>query len=184
VGDSIPWIGAAFSFWVLLAARFPQAELEMLPAPVALVLALIIALPVRMPAAAAVIVAAALARAGLHYEAAVVFAVLAAAPGASELAKITREAGRRMALWLVAGIVLPLLAVGAVAVVVDSILVPLHAPPFPKLGSRFALLVLVVLGMRAAFDRGLRGLLSKVFPSHDTASHEPSSEERAASATV
>jgi hypothetical protein len=178
VTDSIPWIGAAFAFWVLVVARFPQRELEMLAPPVALGLAVLVAVPARVPAAAAVIVAAALEYAGLRFEAAVAFAVLAAAPGASELARIAGKAGTRAALRLAAGFTLPVVAVAGAAIAAESILAPLHTAPFAKVGSRFALLLLVVLGMRAAFDRGLRGLLLKVFPSHDTASHDASSSER------
>jgi len=170
---------------VLLAARFPQRGLEILSAPLALVLAALVAIPVRVPIAASVIVAAALEQAGLRFEAAVVFAVLASAPGASELAKIAREAGRRAAFELLAAITLPVIVIGAIAVAAESVLLPLDVPPLPRFGSRFALLLLVVLGMRAVFERGLRGLLSKVFPSHDTASHdEPSSGASAASVTV
>jgi hypothetical protein len=185
VSDSIPSIFAAFSLWVLLAARFPQRELELLSVPVAIALAALVAVPVRVPAAAAVIVAAALEHAGLRFEAALVFAVLAPAPGARELARTAREAGRGAALRLVFAITLPVLAVGALAVAAESILLPLDAPPFPELGSRFALILLVVLGARAAFDRGLRGLLLEVFPSHDTASHdEPSRRGGAAPAII
>jgi hypothetical protein len=135
-----------------------------------------VAIPARVPAAAAVIIAAALERAGLRFEAAVTFTVLAAAPGASELGRIAVEAGTRAALRLVARFTLPVLALAAAAAAAEGILAPLHTPPLPNAGSRLALLLLVVLAMRAAFDRGLRSFLSKVFPSHDTASHdEPAS---------
>jgi hypothetical protein len=176
MSESVPWIGAAFAFLALMASSFPERALETLSLPVALALAVVVALPARVPTAAAVLIAAALARAGLRYEAALVFTLIAPAPGTAELSELAHHRGKGAALRLAFGIVGSALAVGCLAAVGQSFLASHTGPLFPMLTSPLALLVLAVLGVRAAFDRSLRGLLLQIFHSHDTASHAETSD--------
>jgi hypothetical protein len=147
----------------------------MVSLPVALALAVVVALPARVPTAAAVLVAAALERAGLRFEAALVFTLIAPAPGTVELTELAQHRGKGAALRLAFGIVGSALAVGFLAAVGQSFIASRMAPLFPTLTSRLALLVLAALGVRAAFDRSVRGLLLQIFHSHDTASHAETS---------
>jgi hypothetical protein len=179
IGGSVAWIGAAFAFFTLMVSRFPQVALEAIPLPVALALAVVVALPARVPAGAALLIAVGLERGGLPFPAALVFALLAPAPGAVELTAIAHRAGRSAALRLALACVLSALGLGVVTALGASLVAPYTAPLFPKLAPRFAMLLLAALAVRAVFDRGLRGLLLEVFPSHDTASstESPRAEE-------
>jgi hypothetical protein len=138
-----------------------------------LVLAVVIALPVRIPAVAAVIIADAFARSGLRLEAAVVIAVLGQAPGAVELAAIARRESPRASARAALTLALSGLAIGAVAAVVQHALSLSTSPLVAGLRSRLPFLVLAALFVRATYERGLRALLLSVFPSHDTAASEP-----------
>jgi hypothetical protein len=171
VSDSIPWILAAFAFFTLMMSSFPQRALEGVPLPAAIALAVVVAVPVRVPAGASIVIAAALNRAGLPFAAALVFALLAPAPGAVELANIAHRRGMKATLWFAATIVLAAVGLGVVAATGGATFVADMRPPFTDLTSRVALFILGALALRAAFDRGLRGLMLEVFPSHDTASH-------------
>ncbi|HEX6765121.1 MAG TPA: hypothetical protein VF103_06575 [Polyangiaceae bacterium] len=171
IGESVPWVAAALVVVALVQGSIPPHSLEILSLPAALGLAVLVALPVRVPPAAAWLMAAALGHAGLRYEAVLVVALLAPAPGAVELAGLARKRGNALAVRTALGLVVSALAAGALAAVVESFEDARPEPLFPTFTPRLALLVLVVLGARAAFERGLRGLLREVFPSHDTATH-------------
>ena len=178
IGNSVAWTGAALAFFTLMASRFPQAALESLPLPVALALAVVVALPARVPAGAAVLIAAGLERGGLPFAAALVFALLAPAPGAVELTAVAHRVGRSASLRLALACVLTALGLGVVAALAASLIAPHTAPLFPQLTPRFAMLLLAALALRAAFDRSLRGLLLEVFPSHDTAGSHAETESK------
>jgi hypothetical protein len=124
-----------------------------------------------VPAGASIVIAAALVHAGLPFAAALVFVLLAPAPGAVEVANIAHRRGGKGTLWFAATVVFAAVGLGVVAATAGAAFVADMRPPFPDFTSRLALFILAALALRAAFDRSLRGLLLAVFPSHDTASH-------------
>jgi hypothetical protein len=169
--ELLPWIGAALVLSTLLASSFPQRALEVLSPAVALGVAVVVALPVRVPPAAALVLAAALERAGLPVGAALVFALLAPAPGAAELLAVAGKARPGAARRLAISAAAAALSLGIAASFATTLFDADAMPPLREMTSRFAFLLLAVLGARAAFEQGVRGLLLHVFPSHDTAAH-------------
>jgi hypothetical protein len=170
LGSSIAWIATAFGLAALLFSSLPGLALS-LSTPVAVLLAAAVALPARLPAGPVLVIVFALEHQGLPQPAALVFALLAPAPGALELARFARRAGTRPVLRLTGALVGIVFFFGIVAAAGRNVLVPLIAPLFPDFKLRAAALVLAALALREVFLRGLRGLLLEVFPSHDTASH-------------
>jgi hypothetical protein len=169
ITEALPWVMAAFVLATLVGSSLPGRPLESLSPGVALALAVLVAFPVRMPPLAAMLVAVTLERAGSSFEAALVFAVLASAPGAVELATIARRARSRAAVRFAVTVALAAVTVGVAVSLVRDFFSPV-APLFPEAAPRLALLVLAALFVRAAFERGLRGVLLPIVPSHDTAS--------------
>ncbi|HEX6276069.1 MAG TPA: hypothetical protein VFZ53_23675 [Polyangiaceae bacterium] len=168
--DALPWVAGAFVLATLLGSRLEGRPLESLSLPLAFALVVLVALPVRVPPLAAVLVAVTLERSGASFEVALVFAVLASAPGAVDLAAIARRAPSRAAARFAAAVVAVVVALGAAVALGRDFFAPL-GPLFPEVRPRLAFLVLAALFLRAAFERGLRGLLLPIVPSHDTASH-------------
>jgi hypothetical protein len=170
IAEALPWVAAAFVLATLLGARLSGRPLEILPPPAALLLAVLVALPVRVPPLAAMLVAVTLERAGFCLEAALLFALLASAPGALDLAAVARRENSRSAARVAVTVTLAATAL-CVAVSLGRDAVAPVSPLFPDVAPRLAFIVLAVLFVRAVFERGLRGLLKPIVPSHDTASH-------------
>jgi hypothetical protein len=178
VSDSLPWILSSFAFFALVMSSLPVRALEGMPLPLAIAAAVIVAVPVRVPAAAAIVIAAALERSGAPFAATLVFALLAPAPGVAELGRVVERRGAKAALTFLAVVVVAAVGFGVIAATSGAWLVDDLKPPFRELTSQFAFYLVGILALRAAFDRGLRGFLLEVFPSHDTA-HPPEPEPHA-----
>jgi hypothetical protein len=170
LGSSLAWIATALGLAAVILSSLPGLALS-LSTPVAVLLAAAVALPARLPAGPAFVIVFALERQGLPQPAALVFALLAPAPGALELARFARRASARSALRMTGALVGVALVFGIVSAAGRNVIVPLIAPLFPNFKLRAAALVLAALALREVFSRGLRGALLEVFPSHDTASH-------------
>jgi hypothetical protein len=149
VRESAPWIVTGAVLATLLIAALREQSLAGLSAPVALALAAVFALPLRLPPVAAVLIAIGLWDRGLRADAALAFALMAAA----------RKFGARpLALALLVG-----LGVGSVNQRSDLYLRIPHAVSVTGI-------VLLALGIAlATWERGIRGLFTGVFHAHDSA---------------
>jgi hypothetical protein len=158
----LPWLGAG----VLVAALVrlvPAGSLSDLSRPAALALVLFVALPSRMAACTAVLIAVALYERGLAPGPALAFALVAAAAATSTLGT-ERQPSRGRALWALAATAL--VGVGIGATPTGSPAPTFALPPAVGLG---ALALLGAVALAVVFWQGLRGVLLAVFPSHDTA---------------
>ena len=149
VRESAPWVIVGVVLATLLVAAPREDAFAGLSAWLALLGVTAVALPLEFPAVAAVLVAVALWDRGLRPDAALAFALMASAPKPNR---------RALALVLLVG-----LGVGSVNAR-SAVYVQLPA------AVSLAGLVLVSLGVAvAAWRRGIRGLFTAVFHSHDTA---------------
>jgi hypothetical protein len=162
VSKLLPWLGAG----VLVAGlvrMVPLGSLADVPRLWGLALVLFVALPSRMAACTAVLIAIALYERGLAPGATLAFALVAAAAATSTLGT-PQQPSRGRALWA-------LLATALVGVGVGATPTGSPAPTWslpPALGLA-ALALLGAVAVALVFFRGLRGVLLAVFPSHDTA---------------
>jgi ZIP family zinc transporter len=162
VSKLLPWLGAG----VLVAGlvrMVPLGSLADVPRLWGLALVLFVALPSRMAACTAVLIAIALYERGLAPGATLAFALVAAAAATSTLGT-QQQPSRGRALWA-------LLATALVGVGVGATPTGSPAPTWslpPALGLA-ALALLGAVAVALVFFRGLRGVLLAVFPSHDTA---------------
>ncbi|HEY3498108.1 MAG TPA: hypothetical protein VGK73_25595 [Polyangiaceae bacterium] len=163
--SAVPWILTGLVLGALIRAALPEAALAVLSRPVALALAAVVALPIWLPPAAAVMIAVALWERGLVPEAALAFALLAAQPRPAALAEIARRVGRSAALSRLLTAALVGVGVGSVNAFVTPR--PLAMPG--GVGPAAALLLLLACAA-VAWKTGLRALFGAVFHSHDTAS--------------
>ncbi|HWP07800.1 MAG TPA: hypothetical protein VNN72_18750 [Polyangiaceae bacterium] len=149
VRESAPWIVAGLVLATLLIASLREQSLGGISAPLALAGAAAFALPLELPPVAAVLVALGLWDRGLRAEAALAFALMASA---------RKGNARALGFALVVG-----LGVGSVNQRSSLYVQMPHA-----LG--IAGIALLALGIAfATWERGLRGLFTGVFHSHDSA---------------
>jgi hypothetical protein len=149
VRESAPFIVAGLVLATLLVASLREQSLSGLSAPLALAGAAAFALPLELPPIAAVLVALGLWDRGLRADAALAFALMASA---------RKGSARALAFALVVG-----LGVGSVN---QRSSLYVHMPH--ALG--IAGIALLALGIAfATWERGLRGLFTGVFHSHDSA---------------
>jgi hypothetical protein len=141
----------------------PAGSLAEVSRPAALGLVLFVALPSRMAACAAVLVAVALFERGLAPGPVLAFALVAAAAATSTLGT-SHGPSRGRALWALAATAL--VGVGIGATPTGS---PAPPPSLPPAVGLAALALLGAVALAIVFQRGLRGVLLAVFPSHDTA---------------
>jgi hypothetical protein len=163
--ELLPWLGAG----VLVAAlvrMLPLGALAEVTRLWGLALVLFVALPSRMAACTAVLVAVALYERGLAPGVALAFALVAAAKATTELGTV-RQPSRGLALWALVATALVGVGVGATP---TASLAPTSSLP-PALGL-VALALLAALALVSVFLLGFRGVLVAVFPSHDTATPE------------
>jgi hypothetical protein len=160
-----PWILTGLVLGALIRAALPPLSLESLSRPVALSLTALVAVPIWLPPAAAVMVAVALWERGLVPEAALAFALLAMAPRPAELVERARRSGRSFALSRLLNALLVALGVGSVNAFVARAPLSFAEP----LGFAAAAALGVVCAAHA-WKVGLRALFGAVFHSHDTAS--------------
>jgi hypothetical protein len=162
VAALLPWLGAG-ALVASLVRMVPAGSLSDVSRPAALAFVLFVALPSRMAACAAVLVAVALFERGLAPGPVLAFALVAAAAATSTLGT-ARQSSRGRALWALAATALVGVGIGAT---------PTGSPaPTSSLPPAVGLTALALLGAAAlaiVFHRGLRGVLLAVFPSHDTA---------------
>jgi hypothetical protein len=147
--DTSAWIVAGLVLTTVVAAALPDNALADLSSPVALIGAALYALPVTTPPVAAVLFALGLWDRGLRPDAALAFALIASA---------RKDTLRALAFALLVGI-----GVGSV-----------NGPAqlYTQLPHLVAIAgtVLLTLGIAlATWERGIRGLFSEVFHSHDSA---------------
>jgi hypothetical protein len=162
VTELLPWLGAG----VLVAGlvrMLPLGALAEVTRVWGLALVLFVALPSRMAACTAVLVATALYERGLAPGVALAFALVAAAKVTSNLGAEPRPSRGRV-LWALVATALVGVGVGATP---TASLVP--ASPLPLALGLAALALLGALALVIVFFRGFRGVLLAVFPSHDTA---------------
>jgi hypothetical protein len=161
-----PWLVTGVVLAAVLKAGLSAGALVSVPAPLALFVAALSALPARVPVVAAVPVAAALIERGLYPGAALAFVLLGPLPVVSWFERAPRASDAVRLAFSAA-------ALGAlVAVLVGFGLgrgFSLTALLPPALSLGFLALVLVPL-LPVAWSRGPRGFVASVFPSHDTAS--------------
>jgi hypothetical protein len=161
-----PWLVTGVVLAAVLKAGLSAGALVTVPAPLALLVAALSALPARIPVVAAVPVAAALIERGLYPGAALALVLLGPLPVVSWFERAPRASDAVRLSFSAA-------ALGALVAVLVGFglghglsLVALLPPAF-SLG--FLALVLVPL-LPVAWSRGPRGFVASVFPSHDTAS--------------
>jgi hypothetical protein len=162
VSSVLPWLGSG-ALVAALVRLVPAGSLAEVSWPAALALVLFVALPSRMAACTAVLVAVALHERGLGAGPTLAFALVAAAAATSTLGT-ERHPSRGRALWALAATALVGVGVGATPTGGPA---PASALP-PAVGVA-ALALLAALGLALVFFRGLRGVMLSVFPSHDTA---------------
>jgi hypothetical protein len=161
----LPWLGAG----VLVAGlvrMLPLGSLADVSRVWGLALVLFVALPSRMAACTAVLVAVALYERGLAPGAVLAFALVAAAAATNTLGT-ARQPSRGRALWALAATALVGIGVGATPT--GS---PAPTSSFPPALGLAATALLAAVALVIVFFRGLRGVLLAVFPSHDTATPE------------
>jgi hypothetical protein len=158
----LPWLGSG-ALVAALVRLVPEGSLAGVSRPAVLALVLFVALPSRMAACTAVLVAVALYERGLPPGPVLAFAVVAAAAATSTLGMV-QWPSRGRALWALAATALVGVGIGATPTGRPS---PTSSLP-PAIGLS-ALALLGALALALVFFRGLRGVLAAVFPSHDTA---------------
>jgi hypothetical protein len=158
----LPWLGSG-ALVAALVRLVPDGSLAGVSKPAVLALVLFVALPSRMAACTAVLVAVALYERGLAPEPVLAFAVVAAAAATSTLG-LSEWPSRGRALWALAATALVGVGIGATPTGSPA---PVSSLP-PAVGLS-ALAMLGVVALLLVFFRGLRGVLAAVFPSHDTA---------------
>jgi hypothetical protein len=158
----LPWLGSG-ALVAALVRMVPAGSLAEVSRPAALGLVLFVALPSRMAACAAVLVAVALFERGLAPGPVLAFALVAAAAATSTLGT-PHGPSRGRALWALAATAL--VGVGIGATPTGS---PAPPPSLPPAVGLAALALLGAVALAIVFQRGLRGVLLAVFPSHDTA---------------
>ena len=149
VHESAPWVIVGIVLATLLIAAPREDAFADFSAWLALLGAAAVALPLELPAVTAVLIAVALWDRGLRADAALAFALMASAPKPSR---------RALVLVLLVG-----LGVGSVNA---------RSSLYIQLPQAVSLtgIALVSLGVAfAAWQRGIRGLFTTVFHSHDTA---------------
>jgi hypothetical protein len=160
--ELLPWLGAG----VLVAGlvrMLPLGALADLSRVSGLAIVLFVALPSRMAACTAVLVAVALYERGLAPGVALAFALVAAAKATSHL-RTDRHPSRGRALWAL--VATALVGIGVGATPTASLAATSSLPP--ALGFA-ALALLATFALVIVYLRGFRGVLHAVFPSHDTA---------------
>lgn len=166
--EALPWAVAGLLVAAVLRASLEADALSALNVSWALPLALLVALPLRLPPVAAVFIAVALWERGLAPEAVVAFVCVAIAPGSEELERLALTAEplalpKYLAKVVVAGLVFG--GLGRLAVF----------DPISE-GSPLAWPAIALFVGALAFvtwRSGLRGLLAHLFSSHDSAPHAP-----------
>ena len=166
LADYGPWLVTGVVLLSVVKSGLHPGALVLVPAPLALLVSVLVALPARLPAVAAVPVAAVLVERGLYPGAALAFALLAPLPARTWF---ERSNGTADALRL-------LLSSAALAALVAFLVglgigygFSLVALLPSAVGSGCLVLALLPL-LPIAWSRGPRGFLASVFPSHDTAS--------------
>ncbi len=161
-----PWLVTGVVLASVLKAGLHAGALALVPVPLALLVAAVSALPARIPAVAAVPVAAVLLERGLYPGAVLAFALLAPLPLPDWFARAPRAADAlRLALSSAAlgSLVAFLIGLGAGYGFSLTALLPV--------GVAWGCLVLAIVPLLpVAWSRGPRGFVASVFPSHDTAS--------------
>jgi len=166
----LPWTGVGLLLAAILLLQ--GFRFEAVAPGLALAAVLFVALPSRMTAACAVLLAIALAMRGLSSSAALAFAVVAAAPTLGPGGGAPRSRGR--ALWALAATLLVGIGIGSTSVATFALV---REPP--EWMSLASVIVLAPAVLFALFRKSVRGLLADVFPSHDSApgehhhEHEP-----------
>ena len=149
IRESAPWIVSGLALATLLVAALGDQSLAGFSAPVALAAVAIFSLPSELPAVAAVLIACGLWDRGLRSDAALAFALLASA---------RKGTLRAIGFALVVGL-------GVASVNQHS---SLYVQMPPALG--LAGIALLALGLAfTTWARGIRGLFTTVFHSHDSA---------------
>lgn len=149
--DFAAWTLTALVLYALFVASLLPDALASLSAPLALGAALFCGVAVELPASAAVIVAVAAWNRGLRPDAALVFALVATAKVHARLAPLAAT----LVICLVAG--------------VAAVALPLAPLSVPRAVTYAAALLVGLLFVFAAWQRGIRALFAAVFHSHDTA---------------
>jgi hypothetical protein len=149
VRESAPWIVTGLALATLLVSTLRDQTLAGFSAPVALAGAAAFALPLELPAVASVLIACGLWDRGLRSDAALAFALVAAA---------RKGSARSLGFALLVGL--------GVASVNQRSSLYVQLPEVVSLAG----IVVLALGVAfAAWERGVRGMFTRVFHSHDSA---------------
>jgi hypothetical protein len=166
--EALPWSVAGLLVAAVLRASLEADALSVLNAAWALPLAVLVALPLRLPPVAAVFIAVALWERGLAPEAVVAFVCASIAPGGEDLERLALTAEPLALPKYLAKVIVAALVLGGLGRF--AVLAPLgSASPFtwPAIALFVGALTFV------AWRSGLRGLLAHLFSSHDSAPHAP-----------
>jgi len=172
--EAMPWAVAGLLMAAVLRSSLEAGALSSLSVVWALPLAVLVALPLRLPPAAAVFIAVALWERGLAPEAVVAFVCVSIAPGSEDLERLALTAEPLALPKYLAKVTLAGLVLGGLG----------HFAGRWPLGGRFSPLTLPAIAVFAAallyvaWRSGLRGLLAHLFASHDSAPHAEPAEPR------
>jgi ZIP family zinc transporter len=160
-----PWLVTGVVLAAVLHAGIAPGALNAVPAVVALGVAVLVALPARIPPVAAVPLAASLLERGLFPAAALAFALLGPLPVLALLERLThrRENARGIALAAALAIAASLIAGMGIRSHFS------FAALLPREAAWVLLAACIVPLLGIAWSRGPRGFLASVFHSHDTA---------------
>jgi hypothetical protein len=160
-----PWLITGVVLAAVLHHGLAPGALTAVPGAVALAVAVLVALPARLPSVAALPVAASLLDRGLFPAAALAFALLGPLPVLDLLERAIRRSDSARGIALAA-------ALGVLAALLAGIGIRSHfsfAALLPRGAAWVMLAACIVPLLGVAWSRGPRGFLANVFHSHDTA---------------
>lgn len=161
-----PWLVTGVVLAAVLSAGLSRGALVSVSAPLSLLVAALAAVPGRIPAVAAVPVAAALLSRGLYPGAALAFALLGPLPTRAWFAHAPRTSDAVRVLLSTTGLGVLVAGLVGLGVGYGFSLVAL----LPQVVAWTCLALTIAPLLPAAWWRGPRGFVASVFPSHDTAS--------------
>jgi len=160
-----PWLVTGVVLAAVLRAGLSAGALVSVPAPLALSVVVLAAIPGKIPAVASVPVAAALLERGLYPGAALAFALLGPLPVLTWLVRAPRLSEGVRVLLANAGLVALVCVLVGLGIAYGVSLVAL----LPRAVAWACLGLAVAPLLPVAWTRGPRGFVASVFPSHDTA---------------